>query len=243
MKLTVIGFWGAYPGAGGATSGYLLQAEGYNILLDCGSGVLSKLPDYISVNELDSVVLSHYHPDHVADVGVLQHAVIVQKGIEKRKKLLTFYGHSEDHFFEKLSLPEYTEGKGYIEGRKYRIGPFTFTFVRTPHPVTAFSMRIEHKGKSIGYTGDTQWNENLLSFFKDVDLLLCEASLFTKFKGAVSGHLAADEAGRLATQTHSGNLILTHLPHYGDHTDLLHEAEVEFKGPIELAAEGKIWDI
>jgi len=243
MKLTVIGFWGAYPGAGGATSGYLLQAEGYNILLDCGSGVLSKLPDYISVNELDSVVLSHYHPDHVADVGVMQHAVIVQKEIGKRKKLLTFYGHSEDNFFEKLSLPEYTEGRGYIEGKKYRIGPFTFTFVRAPHPVTAFSMKIEHKGKFIGYTGDTQWNEELPEFFKDVDLLLCEASLFTGSKGAVPGHLTASEAGRLADEASAGRLVLTHLPHFGDYTDLLHEAGVEFKGPIELAAEGKIWDI
>ena len=243
MKLTVIGSWGAYPGKDGATSGYLLQAEGYNVLLDCGSAVLSKLPGYIDINDLDAVVLSHYHPDHTADVGVLQHAVIVQKALDKRIKPLTFYGHTEDAYFQTLALENYTTSVGYVEGKEFPIGPFTFSFLRALHPVTAFSMRIEYEYKAIGYTGDTEWNERLPEFSKDVDIFLCEASLFSQFKGKVSGHLTAVEAGELADKASVGRLVLTHLPHYGNHADLLTEASAVYSGPIELAAEGKSWEI
>ena len=243
MKLTIVGFWGAYPGKGGATSGYLVQTEHYTALLDCGSAVLSKLHGYVDINELESVVLSHYHPDHTADIGVLQHAVIVQKALKNRIKPLAFYGHTEDPSYKTLALPNYTSFIEYKGGEKYPVGPFTFTFIKTLHPVTAFSMRIEYHGKSIGYTGDTQWNDQLPAFFRDVDILLCEASLFSKFKGSVSGHLTASEAGELADRASAGRLILTHLPHYGNHDDLLTEASAVYSGPVELAAEGKFWEI
>lgn len=62
MKLTVIGFWGGYPKLNGASSGYLLEHNGFNLLLDCGSGILSKLQNVLQPEELDAVILSHYHP-------------------------------------------------------------------------------------------------------------------------------------------------------------------------------------
>ena len=40
MKVTVLGYYGGYPDNGIATSGYLIQTEKINLLLDCGSGVL-----------------------------------------------------------------------------------------------------------------------------------------------------------------------------------------------------------
>ncbi len=243
MKLTVIGFWGAYPGKESASSGYLVQASGYNILLDCGSGVLSKLYKYIDINDLDSVVLSHYHPDHIADVGVVQHGVIVQKAVGKRIKPLTFYGHTEDSYFEKLALKDYTQSIGYEEKKKYTIGPLTFSFLRVEHPVPAFSMRIDNGGYAMGYTGDTGWNTGLIDFFQNVDFLLCESSLFTEFKGRVPGHLTAQEAGILAKRANVGRLVLTHLPHWGDHSDLKREAAAEYDGPVDLAEEGKSWEI
>ena len=68
IQLTVIGFWGAYPGPGEATSGYLLQSEGFNLLVECGSAVLSRLPGHVEPDALDAVLISHYHADHVADI-------------------------------------------------------------------------------------------------------------------------------------------------------------------------------
>ncbi len=243
MKLTVIGSWGAYPGKHGVTSGYLLQAEHYNVLLDCGSAVLSRLQEHIDINELDSVVLSHYHPDHVADVGVLQHAVIVQMALGRRVKQLTFYGHTEDTYFETFAMEKYTRFEEYTEGRSCNIGPFSFTFLKVPHPVSSFAMRIEYDGKSLGYTGDTQWSERLPSFFRGVDILLSEASLYTEEKGKISGHLTAEEAGHLAFKAHAGRLLLIHFPHVGDYRELREEASTVFNGPVELALEGASWEI
>lgn len=36
-------FWGGYPAADGATSAYLLEKDGFSLLIDAGSGSLSKL--------------------------------------------------------------------------------------------------------------------------------------------------------------------------------------------------------
>lgn len=77
MKMTVVGFWGGFPEAGEATSGYLFEHDGFRLLVDCGSGVLAQLQKYITPSHIDAVVLSHYHHDHVADIGVLQYARLI----------------------------------------------------------------------------------------------------------------------------------------------------------------------
>ena len=55
MRLTVLGNNGPYPAPGGACSGYLLESDSgeTKILLDCGTGVLSRLTDRISLDELE----------------------------------------------------------------------------------------------------------------------------------------------------------------------------------------------
>lgn len=71
MKVKILGYWGGYPSAGGATAGYLVTTDEGHILLDCGSGVMSKLPAEVKVEDLSGVILSHLHHDHMADLGVL----------------------------------------------------------------------------------------------------------------------------------------------------------------------------
>ncbi|RKX88813.1 MAG: MBL fold metallo-hydrolase [Spirochaetes bacterium] len=242
MKLTIIGSWGAYPGDGGATSGYLLQADGYNVLLDCGSGILSKLPRYLNINDLHSVVISHFHPDHVADAGVLKHAVIVQKALENRREKLLFYAPKVEPWFSELTHDGSTEGRPYSEDENYRIGPFVFTFKRAIHPVPAYSMRVECSGSSLGYTGDTSWSDNLSDFFGGVDLLLAEASLFNRFKGKVPGHMTSVEAAELASNASVKRLVVPHFPQFGKSEGLKQEAEGHFPGPVDLAIEGNAWE-
>ena len=74
MKLTTLGCWGAYPYQDGGTTSYLLTGkDGFQLLIDAGSRALNELEKEISPLELDAVIISHYHPDHVADLGVLRH--------------------------------------------------------------------------------------------------------------------------------------------------------------------------
>lgn len=236
MKITVIGFWGGYPAKNEASSGYLLEYDDCRILLDCGSGVLSHLQNHLEVEELDAVVLSHYHPDHVADVGVLQHALLIQQMLGGQQKTLPIYGHALDELeFQKLTYKKITEGKEYNAEQPIQIGPFTLQFLQTKHPVPCYAMRIEAGGHTLVYTGDSAFMDEFVEFSKDANILLCESNLYGHSDGSSVGHMTAREAGMIAKKANVQLLILTHLPHYGDHQQLLKEAGKEFGREISLA--------
>ncbi len=234
---------GAYPSADHPSSGYLLQHDGWTMMLDLGSGVLMKLREYIDINELSAVFFSHYHPDHVADTGVLQHAVKVQTDLGIRTSVLKFFGLPGKTFFDSLNYHSYTEATAIDPGSEMMIGPLSFRFLLNPHPDGGCSVRIEGGGRSIVYTGDTGWNDELPGFASGCDLLLCECSLFNRFKGRVEGHLTAGETGRIAEAAGAGQLALCHFPHFGVREELLQEASEEFQGQISLALPGRVYDL
>ncbi len=238
MKLTVIGFWGGYPKVNEASSGYLLEHDGFRLLIDCGSGVLSKLQNKLQPEELNAIVLSHYHPDHIADIGVLQHARLIQGFLGKTKGTLPIYGHSHNAGeFTKLTYKDVTKGIAYNPGVPISVGPFKVSFQRTSHPVPCYAMRIETTSGTIVYTADSAYLDEFVPFSKDADVLLCECNFYAHQTGSKAGHMTSTEAGRLAQQAGVKQLIITHLPHYGDLEDLLSEASAEDKGTIMLAEE------
>ena len=241
MKITTIGWWGAYPGVNEATSGYLLTAEETGILIDCGSGVLAQLQNHIELQQLDGVILSHYHWDHVADLGCLQYAIRIQMDLGRRKQPLKIYAHAEDDNFAGLNYLHYTSGHAVAPGMDLRMRPFKFTFCRNIHPAPCFSMRIEKNHQSIVYISDTGYSDELVHFAHRADLLLCEASLYDEYRGKIPGHMTAGEAGHLAQSAGVRHLVLTHLPHFGRHSLLVEQARRKYNGTVELAETGKNW--
>lgn len=238
MKLTIIGHWGGYPKKNGASSGYLIEHNGYNLLLDCGSGVLSKLQNVLQPEELHAVLLSHYHPDHIADIGVLHHARLIQGFLGKKMETLPIYGHHFDQLeFTKLTYKDITKGVAYDPASTLEVGPFHVNFLKTDHPVPCYAMRIEADGKTIVYTGDGSFKNELIDFCKQVDLLLCECNFYGKQNGKQAGHMNSIETGELAEKAFVKQLCLTHLPHYGDIQDLIKEASTKYTGIIKLAEE------
>lgn len=239
MELTVIGHWGGYPKVGEASTGYLLEHEGFKLLLDCGSAVLSQLQQYIKPSQLDAVIISHYHPDHVADIGVLQHALLIDKYLEGYEKNLPIYGHQEDEIgFQSLTYKNITTGIPYKADEVLHIGPFQISFIRTIHPVPCYAMRISANGKSLIFTADTAYFLDLVGFSKGADLLLCESNYYKNMKNVAVNHMTSQQAGKLANLAQVKSLILTHLPHFGDHQQLLQEAREEFPADIKLASAG-----
>ena len=87
MFLTVLGRHGPYPRAGGACSGYLIEDGATRVLVDCGSGVLSRLLGILRAEELDAIVLSHLHFDHCCDLFVMLYALDFQDVPEGREKV------------------------------------------------------------------------------------------------------------------------------------------------------------
>lgn len=113
MKLTTLGCWGAYPYKDGGTTSYLVTSEdGFQLLMDCGSRAVTELEKEISPLDLDAVIISHYHPDHVADLGVLRHYFQLYPKHLWEPKILPIYGHTEDEQeFAKLTLDGVSQGK------------------------------------------------------------------------------------------------------------------------------------
>lgn len=200
MKLTVIGHWGAYPAAGEATSGYLLQTEEQQVLLDCGSGVLSHIQSILPLEKLDAVILSHYHADHMADIYSLQYATMILTFLGKRESPLPIYGRYDDRVFETLNYETYCQARSIAAGEPLRLGDIRFSFYENVHPVPCFSIRVEHEGNVLAYTADSEWTDELVKMADQADVLLCEASLYENQRGTVRGHLTGRQAGELAAQ-------------------------------------------
>ncbi|UOQ43490.1 MBL fold metallo-hydrolase [Halobacillus salinarum] len=241
MKLTVIGFWGAYPSAGGATSGYLVEHDGFKLLVDCGSGVLSRLQQFIGVTDIDAVILSHYHHDHIADIGVLQYSWKVQNTLNETNHVLPIYGHQEDQTaFEQLTH-EYTKGVAYDPEQTLQLGPFTIDFQRTQHPVSCFGMRLTDGMDTVVYTADSSYFEEWKSFAKGADLLITDTNFYKGMDGSKPGHMTSEEVASIAREAQVETLYLSHLPHFGNLTKLKQEAEDSFKGHIVVADEGLTW--
>ncbi|WP_068676634.1 MBL fold metallo-hydrolase [Oceanobacillus sp. Castelsardo] len=241
MKLTVIGFWGGYPAVDGATSSYLLEKDGYSLLIDVGSGSLSKLQKYKHVSDLDAVIVSHYHHDHVADIGVLQYAKLIEYYVTKNDAVLPIYGHTEDNKGFKTLSHTYTKGIAYSPNEELQIGPFTITFLRTKHPVPCFGMRITDGESVVVYTADSSYQEEWGTFAKDADLLITDCNYYAGLDGSKAGHMNSEEAGRIAGIASVKQLLLSHLPQYGDREQLITEARQYYTGEIQLAKEGLTW--
>jgi ribonuclease BN (tRNA processing enzyme) len=70
-RLTVLGSCGAWPETGRACSGYLLEHDGYRVVLDLGYGTLPRLLAHCPGGSVDAVVITHEHPDHCVDLSGL----------------------------------------------------------------------------------------------------------------------------------------------------------------------------
>ncbi|MYL73139.1 MBL fold metallo-hydrolase [Halobacillus litoralis] len=241
MKVTIIGYWGAYPAAGSATSGYLFEKDGFSMLVDCGSGVLSRLQQFKKVEDLDAVVLSHYHHDHIADIGPLQYAFLVQNTLAGTKETLPIYGHKEEKGKFETLTHQYTKGMAYNPDQTLEVGPFSIQFQKTNHPVPCYGMRISDGEDTAVYTADTSYFREWAKFAKNADLLITDTNFYKDMDGRKAGHMTSAEAATIAAEANVKNLWLSHLPHFGQLTKLRQEAEDIYSGTIQLADEGLTW--
>lgn len=236
LKLTVIGEWGSYPKKGGASAGFLLQANGFTLLIDCGSAVLSKLQKLIDLSQLDAVIISHYHADHIADIGVLQHGCFVEQLLGKRQEQLVIYGHDKNKTeFSKLTYKNVTVGQRYNPNEQLKIGPFSITFLQTNHSVPCYAMKIVHGDKSLVYTADTAFFPQLIEFCRSTNLLLAECSFYGEQVFPESGHMNSFDVGKLANGSAVEAVCLCHLPHFGQLENLITEVQKFYDGEVMLA--------
>jgi ribonuclease BN (tRNA processing enzyme) len=246
--MTVIGCSGSFPGPDSPGSCYLVEAEGFRLLLDLGNGSLGMLQRYCSLYDVDAICLSHLHADHCLDM--CSYTVARLYGADGPRPPIPVYGPAgtAERLTRAYSLepgPEVRKAFGFTTlapGRR-EIGPFRVTADHVNHPVETFGFRLEHGGRSLAYSADTGESPALDALARDVDLMLCEAS-FMDGPGLPPGlHLTARQAAEHATQAGARRLVLTHLVPWNDRGRSLAEAAQAYAGPITLAASGQVADL
>ncbi|MGL4697574.1 MBL fold metallo-hydrolase [Enterococcus larvae] len=246
MKITVLGCLGAYPYKDQGTSSYLLESEGFRLLLDAGSTTLVNLEKHLDPLELDAVILSHYHHDHIADLGVLQYYRQLYPA-QVPVPILPIYGHTDDAVhFSALDLDGVSKGIPYFEAEELKLGPFLITFMKTIHPVPCYAMRFveEKTGKVFVFTGDSGYLEDFIEFAEGADIFLADTYLF-EGNEKHRAHFTSKESGELAKAARVKKLVLTHLPQHGSLDELKAQAEkaADYQMPVILAEKDLVIDL
>lgn len=230
MKLTILGNNGPYPQAGGACSGYLLRDSGTSILIDCGNGVLSNLQRFVGFGEIDAIILTHLHSDHMSDMMVLKYAVQIKKKRGTFDRNLSVYAPPEpSEEYRRLDVRDAFDLKALDNDLVIILGNMKVSFKQMKHPVMDFAVSVECGRKRFVFSGDTSWTEGMIDFARDADLLMLDSGLLDRDKTGNDVHLTAGECGIIAVRAGAKRLLLTHFwPEY-DTDDILREAKANFK--------------
>jgi ribonuclease BN (tRNA processing enzyme) len=249
MKLTVVGCSGSFPSADSPCSSYLVEADGFKLVLDLGNGALGALQKYSGLYDVDAVVLSHLHADHCIDLCA--YYVARNYRVEGCPDPLPVYGPSgtADRLARAYDMPEDPGMKQVFDfrtlhGGSFRIGPLRLTAALMNHLDTeAYGFRIEHEGRSLVYSGDTGRSQELVELARGADLFLCEAAYTHGKETFEAVHLNGREAGEHAAAAGVGRLVLTHIPPWTDPERNLRDAEATYPGPVELARPGAVYEL
>ena len=245
MRLTVLGGSGGYPGQGRPCSGYLIDEDGFTILVDPGYGVATVLSAE-GARGFDAVLVSHAHPDHCADLNPILRARAWSDGSLLPLPIYALSGALDAVMA--LDRPEVLAGSyvlADLEGdRELAIGPFRVGTARLPHPRPNLGFRLSVDGRSIAYTGDCGPSEDLIRLAGGTNLLLAEASYADAVPREVVGALSsAADVGAEARAAGAGHLVLTHLMPGTDEAASLRAARRVFSEPIDVARPGLVVEL
>jgi ribonuclease BN (tRNA processing enzyme) len=247
MRLTVVGCSGSGPGPASPASCYLVEADGFRIVLDLGQGAVGPLQGYTVPSTLGAILISHLHSDHCLDLTAL--AIVLEYGPTQPPAPITV--HAPAGAARRIALacgPETDEAQlarffDFQEPRDGRIGPFSVTFAPMNHPVETYAVRLEHDERALVYTGDTGPTDALVELSRGADVLLAEAGWGGGPEAVPNLHLTGTAAGEHATRAGVRRLILTHVPAWGSVPRARAEAVEAFAGWLDVAQAGQIIDI
>jgi ribonuclease BN (tRNA processing enzyme) len=244
VKLTVLGCSGSIPGPDSPASGYLLEADGYRLVLDLGHGAFGALQRHAGPTGVDAITVSHLHADHCIDLTA--YLVALRYGppgyrlaapasripligpAGTRDRIAAAY----DPLARKLALQELFAFSTPADGD---LGPFRVAFAPMNHPVPTHAVRVTCGDRSLVYSADTGESAELVTLAKGADVLLCEATMGPDDPPQPDLHLTGRQAGEHAAAAGVGRLIVTHVPPWGSRELAVTEAAGAYDGPIEAA--------
>ena len=244
MEVFVLGSGVGVPNVKRTYPGLFVNSGRERILIDPGPGSVRQLCKLgFTYNDVDSIILTHFHPDHCIDFISLLFAC--KYPLEPRKENLSVIGAVGLKNFHKgvmevfgdaiapelfeLHLKEVSED--IIVGDKTKL-----TVKPVEHSDNAIGIRYEDSdGKVLCYSGDTDYCANIVELARGADLLVLECSF--PDKGKVRGHLTPSYAGRIAREAEVERLVLTHLYPVCEGYDMVSQCKKEFGGEIQIASD------
>ncbi len=262
MRLTVLGKSPSWQDVDGACSGYLLEQDGTTVVLDCGNGVFAKMRRFVDYVDVDAVVLSHLHADHFLDLVPFSYALTYAPrqqpvpvarwpgtdhparpllysppgGTEVFRRVVGAWGN-EDLIENAFALEEYAPDSAL------EIGPFRIDFTPVPHFLDTFAISVRANGARLAYGADSRPAPELVEFARDADLFLVEATLPRPERTGIRGHLTPEEAGAHAREAGAKRVVLTHISDELDQDMARDLAAEAFGGPVEVAADGAVYEL
>jgi ribonuclease BN (tRNA processing enzyme) len=252
MKVTFLGTGVGIPQVGRVQSGLIMEIGGRPVLFDCGCGVLGRIVEAgYGHTDIDTVILTHLHLDHVGDVLALLkarwlsgatnavHIYGPQGTQEWFGKVIAPYDYLQDKF--KVEITELSGGEAFSpEGRGEDTGDDSIiTCTPTIHSVPSLAYRVESKNKAVVYTGDTEPSEMLFRFADGADAFIHECSFPLGFE--TTNHATPDMLTGMMQKypLEVGHLYLVHLyPHMqGREAEAVEHIIHYFKGNITIASD------
>lgn len=246
ISVTILGSGTCVPSLTRSSCSVLMKIKDSTLLFDSGAGTMRRLLEAeTKIFDISFVFYSHLHPDHTGELVPFLFANKYADGFRRQipitivaaKGFITFYNHLKKAYGDWIELA--TELFNIVElddsARDTRsFDDFSVASLPVEHIDSSIAYRITSSGgKSVVYSGDTDFSENLVALSKNADLLICESAHSDDFK--VKGHLTPSLAGEIATRANVRKLVLTHFYPDCDNVDIEKECRKTYAGPLALA--------
>lgn len=245
MELIILGSGTGQPLADRGSPSLALLLNDCVVLFDMGPGTLRQLSRMgINHDKIGHIFISHFHPDHTADLIHLLFATRRPPFLEKRgpfritgpqgfgdflKKIQSAYG-------EWLTLPpEIMELEELEIQKRDNRGYEAFDMISQPVKHTQHSLAyrvVVPSGKSFVYSGDTGFCSEIVDLAQGTDLLILECSF--RDGDEVEGHLTPSQAGKIAGSAGVKRLLLIHFYPEVLATDVAKQCRRAYAGELIL---------
>jgi ribonuclease BN (tRNA processing enzyme) len=249
MKLVVLGSGTSVPHPRRSSSGFWLETERGTLLLDAGPDISHRMAqEELPWSTLDAIWVSHFHLDHLGGLGPFLFSIKWAPQTRDRRKPFRIFGPrglallikiiNDANNYGLMEQPFPVEIVEVEAGQEFQIlSDARANTLATPHTRESLAIRItDANAKSLVYTSDTGFSEQLATFAQNAALLILECS-FRKNK-PVQTHLEFCDAMAVIKDSRPATALLTHFYPEWDNCNLTAEAEGLWAGKTIEAVDG-----